>query len=167
MKKVIIISPGCLLILFFLNSCPALFKDVEAININNESIYTINFFVDNEYENTIAPGNKFQTARYTNEKYSLLCASGSYKWGPKTINLKKGKPYTWTIKNPTPDVTGDIVIFNNTLHTVVIFFSKKYQGYLIKAGENIRYTEKTGIYDLYALTTDGSNLSWNNTIDLT
>ena len=73
--------------------------DEEEYFIKNSSIkpkadYTIDIFVDNEYENKVPPGATYEFGLYTNRAYTLLCTAAPHQWGPIKITLKKGAPYT-------------------------------------------------------------------------
>lgn len=160
MKRFLLFSIFCIIFLSF-SSCPELFKDVEEIIVDNQSDFTLEFFVDDEYRETIAPGTTYQTADYTKVEHILLCTSDPYQWGPVTIVLDKGTPYIWTIENPA---TGNITVNNNSsFDNVCIIIGGLVAGYL-DSGENGTYSRFVGNYNLIASTPTGS---WQQNIDLT
>lgn len=179
MKRIILFSLICLLILLLFTGCPELFKDMEYAIIQNKSDYTIVVFVDNEYKNIVAPGVTYKFGLYTKVTYTLLCRADPYKWGPKKIILKKGEPYTWVIKNPpeatpvptikptpepTPIPNGEITINNLSSSLVIIYFAGNMEG-TIEAGNSENYTKEIGNYNLLAIPQRISG-TWDENIDL-
>ncbi|MBN2535540.1 MAG: hypothetical protein JXB88_21860 [Spirochaetales bacterium] len=93
-----------------------------------------------------------------------------HRWGPLKIKVKKGAPYTWSIKNPPePESipTGDIQVINNTADDIEFFLAGILKG-IIPSGHKVTYTEKAGSYILYTKYHLLSPVKdWEKVIDLT